>query len=472
MRALGRGVRRLADLSVERRDARRVDDDAALAVLVGLGRRDRLGGDGEDGERADEVDLDDLAVERRGRGRPCVPRMRADGPMPAQLTTVRSGRAGSFAATCSTAARTSLLGGDVGGDVLDALDGGRGLAARRGGRGRRPGLPRRRGRPRWRRRGPEAPPVTMAAVFAICMAAILPCGGASSVGAGSYGGGMALRIGGHVDQADPVAEAAARGAHAEPVLPRRPPELQGTGRAVRGRRGGPQGGRRGGRGRPLRPRALPDQRRLDEQPDPHPRPQAAPAAPHRGGRDRREGRHRPRRAPRQGRGRRRSASTTGASASTASTCACPCSSRTPPAATTRWRGGSRRSSGSGRPSGGPRAATPSGSASTPATPTPAATTSAASSRRSGRSPAASTSSTATTAATSSTPAPTATPTSARATSTAPTSPTSSATPAPPSSSRPRRRRGPGRRHHLAARAPGRVRPARTGSAGGEAVTGR
>ncbi|GAA4391530.1 deoxyribonuclease IV [Ornithinibacter aureus] len=43
-------------------------------------------------------------------------------------------------------------------------------------------------------------------MFAVCMVAILP------VGAATYGGAMALRIGGHVDQLDPVAEALARGA--------------------------------------------------------------------------------------------------------------------------------------------------------------------------------------------------------------------------------------------------------------------
>ena len=76
-----------------------------------------------------------------------------------------------------------------------------------------------------------------------------------------------------------------------------------------------------------------------------------------------------------------------------------CSSRTPPAATTRWPAGSRRSAGCGTPSARPRAATTSASASTPATHTPAGSTSPASSTRSGRSPGASTSSTPTTRAT-------------------------------------------------------------------------
>jgi hypothetical protein len=45
-------------------DARGVDDHATLAVGVGLGLRDRLARDGQDSEGANEVDLDDLAVER------------------------------------------------------------------------------------------------------------------------------------------------------------------------------------------------------------------------------------------------------------------------------------------------------------------------------------------------------------------------------------------------------------------------
>ena len=58
--ALGRRVRCLADLTVERRHRGRVDDDALLAVdRLGLG--DALGRQPDDVERADQVDLDDLA---------------------------------------------------------------------------------------------------------------------------------------------------------------------------------------------------------------------------------------------------------------------------------------------------------------------------------------------------------------------------------------------------------------------------
>ena len=63
MPPLRRGVGGLPDLSVEGRDARGVDDDAALAVGVRVGLGDRFTGDGQDGERADQVDLDHLAIQ-------------------------------------------------------------------------------------------------------------------------------------------------------------------------------------------------------------------------------------------------------------------------------------------------------------------------------------------------------------------------------------------------------------------------
>jgi hypothetical protein len=57
---------------------------------------------GQDVEGADQVDAH-LGVEEREVVDPDFPRMRADGPMPAQLTTVRSGPEDS---ACSTAAAT------------------------------------------------------------------------------------------------------------------------------------------------------------------------------------------------------------------------------------------------------------------------------------------------------------------------------------------------------------------------------
>src|SRR5690606_34155861 len=57
--ALGRRVRRLADLSVERGDAGGVHDDAALPGIVGRILRDHGRGLGDDIERAHEVDADD-----------------------------------------------------------------------------------------------------------------------------------------------------------------------------------------------------------------------------------------------------------------------------------------------------------------------------------------------------------------------------------------------------------------------------
>ena len=64
---------------------------------------------------------------------------------------------------------------------------------------------------------------------------------------------------------------------------------------------GLRAGRRGGRRRPLRARALHRERRDHQQPHPDPEPQAAPAAHGRRGRDRRQGPDRPRRPRQQGR---------------------------------------------------------------------------------------------------------------------------------------------------------------------------
>src|SRR5690625_1601012 len=52
--ALRRGVRRLADLALVRRDRRGVDGDTALSVVVGLGLGNGGGGEGEDVERRSE----------------------------------------------------------------------------------------------------------------------------------------------------------------------------------------------------------------------------------------------------------------------------------------------------------------------------------------------------------------------------------------------------------------------------------
>ena len=79
-----------------------------------------------------------------------------------------------------------------------------------------------------------------------------------------------LRIGGHVDQDRPDRRGEGARGHLVAVLPRRPAGLEGPGHPVRRRRGGAAGRRRGGGHRPLRARALPAQRRLDQQPDPHP----------------------------------------------------------------------------------------------------------------------------------------------------------------------------------------------------------
>src|SRR4029079_16328213 len=59
----GRGVRRLPDLAVERRDAGQVDDRAALAGGGRLESRHRRPGDADQVEGADQVDRDDLLVQ-------------------------------------------------------------------------------------------------------------------------------------------------------------------------------------------------------------------------------------------------------------------------------------------------------------------------------------------------------------------------------------------------------------------------
>src|ERR1035437_5169271 len=64
--ALGRGVGDLACLSLDASDGRGVDDHAAQAVGVdGLGARDGGGPDPHQVERADQVDVDDLAEGRQ-----------------------------------------------------------------------------------------------------------------------------------------------------------------------------------------------------------------------------------------------------------------------------------------------------------------------------------------------------------------------------------------------------------------------
>jgi hypothetical protein len=57
---LRRRVGDLADLAVERRDRRGIDDHAALAVVQRLGLRDRRRGEPHHVERPDQVDADDL----------------------------------------------------------------------------------------------------------------------------------------------------------------------------------------------------------------------------------------------------------------------------------------------------------------------------------------------------------------------------------------------------------------------------
>ncbi len=118
--ALARAVGGLADLAVVGGDARGVDDDTPLAVGVGFGRGHGLGGEGHHDERADEVDLDDLAVQ--------VDRVRP-------LATEDAGRR-TDARTADDDAQRALgvggglldgdpdvgLGGDVGGEVLDPVD--------------------------------------------------------------------------------------------------------------------------------------------------------------------------------------------------------------------------------------------------------------------------------------------------------------------------------------------------------------
>ena len=82
-------VGRLADLALEGRDRRGVDDYAPLAVGPGRIRRHRRGGEAKHVERADQIHLHDageeLQVVRAGfSGDPPAPRM------PAQLITPSS----------------------------------------------------------------------------------------------------------------------------------------------------------------------------------------------------------------------------------------------------------------------------------------------------------------------------------------------------------------------------------------------
>ena len=233
----------------------------------------------------------------------------------------------------------------------------------------------------------------------------------------------------------PVAEAKARADLAGAVLPRRPAGLQGPRDPVRRRRRRPAAGRRGGRDRPLRARAVHRQRGHHQQPHPDPEPQAAPAAHGRGRRDRREGPDRPRRARQQGRrpgqGLRQLAQGRRGDR------------HQDPAADREHRRRRQRDGppprpdrrGVGRHLRSRAASTGSASAWTPATRGPAASSWRPRWRRSARSPAGSTWCTPTTAATPSTPAPTGTPTSATGSSTRTTSRAWSATPARRSSAR-------------------------------------
>ncbi len=121
----------------------------------------------------------------------------------------------------------------------------------------------------------------------------------------------ALRIGAHVDQADPLAEAAARGADLVQIFLGDPQGWKDPTVAYAGGAAALRAGRRGGRHRPLRARAVRPQRRHRQQPDPHPQPQAARPARRAGRRDRRQGADRARRARRSRTTTRRAASTTG-----------------------------------------------------------------------------------------------------------------------------------------------------------------
>ena len=130
-------------------------------------------------------------------------------------------------------------------------------------------------------------------------------------------------IGAHVDQTDPIAEAKARDAPLVQFFLGDPQGYKGPEFRYAGGADGLKADAEAAGHRPLRPRALPRQRRHDQQPDPDPEPQAAPAARRRRRRDRRQGPDRARR-PRQRRRRsRRRASTTGARRSRPPTSSCP-----------------------------------------------------------------------------------------------------------------------------------------------------
>ena len=117
--ALGAGVGGLPDLSVEGSDAGGVDDHPTLPLGVGVGLRDGLGGDGEDSEGADEVDLDDAPVERQ-----VVPALPAqDARTRADARTVDHGpqRTARVAGGLRDRCPHLLLVGHVGRHVTDAL---------------------------------------------------------------------------------------------------------------------------------------------------------------------------------------------------------------------------------------------------------------------------------------------------------------------------------------------------------------
>ena len=282
-----------------------------------------------------------------------------------------------------------------------------------------------------------------------------------------------MKIGAHVEQTDPIAEAKARNA---PLVQFFLGDPQGYKGPVFRYAGGAEGlkadAEAAGVDLYVHAPYLINVATTNNR-HPHPRPQAAPAARRRRRVDRREGADRARRSRQQrrrpGEGIRQLAQGGRGDRPQA------------PAADREHRRRRQRDDplpradrrGLGRDLGA-EGSTWSASASTPATPTPAATRSRRSSTTSSRSPAGSTWCTATTAATSSTPAPTGTPTSAPARSTPTCWPRWSATPAPRWSGDPGRRGRAHRRLRLAVRAALDLarQPAAGSSAGRQASAGR
>ena len=93
--ALGRRVRRLADLAVERRDAGHVDDGAALTGVGGSLRLIGVAAMRMQSKVPIRLIVDHLLVQTRGRAptsnSPSLPMVRCAQPMPAELTSARSG---------------------------------------------------------------------------------------------------------------------------------------------------------------------------------------------------------------------------------------------------------------------------------------------------------------------------------------------------------------------------------------------